>query len=95
MLTVLDDLALSPEEVCGVLVGKDCGIPYNPLNSWNISLPNTPKPPVVPHTLPKVGLKAEVYELTTACHNFCIAHYNGARRHCAIGSHIKVLQIPV
>ncbi|KAK7478652.1 hypothetical protein BaRGS_00030115 [Batillaria attramentaria] len=55
VLTVFENLILSPDEVCGILVGSECGTPYDPLANWNISLPDTPKPPVIPHVLPKPG----------------------------------------
>ena len=55
VLTVLDHLALSPEQVCGVIVGDSCASPYNPFSMWNITLPHIPKPPVVPPIPPQAG----------------------------------------
>lgn len=55
VLTVFDRLVVSPDEVCGILVGDSCGTPYNPLDNWNVTLPDTPKPPVMPRVLPKPG----------------------------------------
>ncbi|XP_035688597.1 sphingomyelin phosphodiesterase-like [Branchiostoma floridae] len=54
ILTVIDKLALSPKEACGLIV-HDCGSPYDPTSFWNITLPNTPKPPVTPPKPPKPG----------------------------------------
>ncbi|XP_019613437.1 PREDICTED: sphingomyelin phosphodiesterase-like [Branchiostoma belcheri] len=54
ILTVIDKLALSPSEACGLIV-SDCGSPYDPTSFWNITLPNTPKPPVTPPKPPKPG----------------------------------------
>lgn len=55
VLYVIKNVALSPEELCGLVLGPDCGRPYNPYHQvWNISLPDTPKPPVTPITPPKV-----------------------------------------
>ncbi|XP_046336080.2 sphingomyelin phosphodiesterase-like [Haliotis rufescens] len=48
VLGVVGQLALSPTEVCGIIMGPSCDIPYNPDQWWNVSLPSTPKPPVVP-----------------------------------------------
>ncbi|KAK7091157.1 sphingomyelin phosphodiesterase-like [Littorina saxatilis] len=55
VLTVLDSLILSPEEVCGLVFGDDCAESYWPFDAWNVTLPDVPKPPVVPHVLPKPG----------------------------------------
>ncbi|XP_046563304.1 sphingomyelin phosphodiesterase-like [Haliotis rubra] len=55
VLTVIDKLVLKPDEVCGTLFGSTCGTPYNPLESWNVSLPKTPKPPVIPPSPPPKG----------------------------------------
>ncbi|KAM4796838.1 sphingomyelin phosphodiesterase [Rhinophrynus dorsalis] len=38
---------LRPSEICGLLVGDDCGH-WDIGADWNISLPSTPKPPVTP-----------------------------------------------
>ncbi|XP_076456755.1 sphingomyelin phosphodiesterase-like [Babylonia areolata] len=54
-LTVFDRLVLSPQEVCGLAVGPECAHPYSPFNSWNVSFPPKPKPPVKPRVLPKPG----------------------------------------
>ncbi|XP_064594947.1 sphingomyelin phosphodiesterase-like [Liolophura sinensis] len=55
VLTVLDDVALDPEELCGLVFGETCGHVYNPLGNWSIPLPIVPKPPVMPPHLPKPG----------------------------------------
>ncbi|XP_041360844.1 sphingomyelin phosphodiesterase-like [Gigantopelta aegis] len=55
VLTVLDKLVLSSDEICGIALGPECGSPYNPFYEWNITLSDKHKPPVVPPTLPKTG----------------------------------------
>lgn len=54
-MTVLDDVALDPEEFCGFIFGQTCGHVYNPLGNWSVPLPLVPKPPVTPPHLPKVN----------------------------------------
>uniref|UniRef100_K1QR84 Sphingomyelin phosphodiesterase n=1 Tax=Magallana gigas TaxID=29159 RepID=K1QR84_MAGGI len=54
-------LVLSPEEVCGILLGNNCGTPYDPNDLWNVTLPSTPKPPLTPRVLPKVNIFDVVY----------------------------------
>ena len=40
MLSVFDQVALSPNEVCVILLGPSCGNPYNPWNqTWTVKLP--------------------------------------------------------
>jgi hypothetical protein len=53
---VFDNLVLNPAEVCGLAIGSECADPYDPFDSWNITLSDTPKPPVVPPVFPKVKL---------------------------------------
>ncbi|XP_045170624.2 sphingomyelin phosphodiesterase-like [Mercenaria mercenaria] len=48
-------LAYTPKEVCSYILSADCGAPYNPYAMWNVTLPDVPKPPVVPPVLPKPG----------------------------------------
>ena len=55
VLIVFDQVALSPNEVCVILLGPSCGNPYSPWNqTWTVKLPPTPRPPVVPVPPPKV-----------------------------------------
>ncbi len=54
VLTVFDRIALSPDEVCGLLVGDACATTYDPEHAWNVSLPDVPKPPVEPLKPPEV-----------------------------------------
>ena len=55
-LTVFEEVALSPSEACGLLLGNNCGSRYNPFNQkWDVPLPNTPKPPVTPTQPPAVS----------------------------------------
>ena len=48
-------LVLSPKEACGLLLGDGCGDPYDPYSFWNVTLPDVPKPPVVPPRPPAVS----------------------------------------
>lgn len=45
---------LKPVEICGLLVGKDCGH-WDIYSDWNVTLPDTPKPPVTPPKPPHPG----------------------------------------
>ncbi|BFZ21086.1 hypothetical protein BsWGS_24125 [Bradybaena similaris] len=54
VLTVIKQLVITPEELCGRMF-DDCGTPYDPLNDWNVTFPDTPQPPPVPPTPPKEG----------------------------------------
>lgn len=46
VIYVFERIALSPEEVCGMVVGDVCAIPYNPWHDWTVPLPNIPRPHV-------------------------------------------------
>ncbi|XP_052797334.1 sphingomyelin phosphodiesterase-like [Mya arenaria] len=48
-------VTLESKELCGYALGKDCGAPYNPAAMWNVTLPDTPKPPIIPPKPPKAG----------------------------------------
>ncbi|XP_032878082.1 sphingomyelin phosphodiesterase [Amblyraja radiata] len=54
MITAWVQSVLRPAEACGLLLGSDCGH-WDIYGPWNISLPVTPKPPVVPPVLPPAG----------------------------------------
>ncbi|KAG8453104.1 hypothetical protein GDO86_004787, partial [Hymenochirus boettgeri] len=45
---------LRPSEICGLILGKDCGV-WDIGSDWNISLPSKPKPPVIPPVPPPPG----------------------------------------
>ncbi|XP_062910870.1 sphingomyelin phosphodiesterase [Mobula hypostoma] len=45
---------LKPSEICGLLVGSDCGH-WDIYSDWSVPLPGTPKPPVVPPKPPHPG----------------------------------------
>nr|XP_032647134.1 sphingomyelin phosphodiesterase [Chelonoidis abingdonii] len=45
---------LRPAEICGLLVGARCGH-WDILSDWNVTLPGTPKPPLVPPAPPPPG----------------------------------------
>ncbi|XP_067671282.1 sphingomyelin phosphodiesterase-like [Haliotis asinina] len=54
-MTVAQHTALNPNDICGILVGPDCATPYFPTDMWNVTLPDTPKPPVIPPKPPAPG----------------------------------------
>lgn len=45
-MTVVARLALSPSEICGIILGDSCAHVYNPLYNWTLPLSPIPKPPV-------------------------------------------------
>jgi len=45
---------LVPMELCGYVLSVDCGVPVDHRQMWNVTLPNTPKPPVIPPKSPVV-----------------------------------------
>ena len=49
---MIKDSKLDASDYCDV--GLGCGTSNNPLLNWNITLPNVPKPPVIPPTPPQV-----------------------------------------
>ncbi|XP_074657493.1 sphingomyelin phosphodiesterase-like [Tubulanus polymorphus] len=55
VLYVVSHLVFDADELCGLVVGDSCGKPYNPMDMWNVSLPNIPKPPIRPPVPPKPG----------------------------------------
>lgn len=57
MLYVFSELALSPDEACGIIIGDACSEVYNPFEYWNITMPDVPKPSVNPIPKPKVCFK--------------------------------------
>ena len=70
--TVLDNLFLSPEEVCGLVFGPTCSTFYWPLLHWNVTFPSSVKPPVRPHVLPTViACYAHLYTNIKVCHVIC------------------------
>ncbi|XP_041480574.1 sphingomyelin phosphodiesterase-like isoform X3 [Lytechinus variegatus] len=46
---------LSPDQVCGTLLGESCAVTYDPNADWNVTFPSIPKPPVTPVNPPKQG----------------------------------------
>lgn len=52
MLSVVKHSSLTSSELCALAL--DCSSIDNPILTWNISLPNVPKPPVKPFIPPKV-----------------------------------------
>uniref|UniRef100_A0A8D2Q7P7 Sphingomyelin phosphodiesterase n=1 Tax=Varanus komodoensis TaxID=61221 RepID=A0A8D2Q7P7_VARKO len=54
MLTVWARSVLRPAEICGLLLGSRCGH-WDIFASWNVTLPETPKPPVQPPVPPPPG----------------------------------------
>ena len=55
-------VALGPKEICGFLVGGDCGHYYNPWKqNWTVTFPNTVKPPPPDRSgVPKVSNASSV-----------------------------------
>ncbi|XP_078078761.1 sphingomyelin phosphodiesterase isoform X2 [Mustelus asterias] len=45
---------LKPSEICGLLLGTDCGH-WDIYSDWNVTLPDTPKPPVILPKQPEAG----------------------------------------
>lgn len=37
---------MSPDEICGFVIGDICGIPYNPYHKWRVAFPPVQKPPI-------------------------------------------------
>ena len=60
VLAVLTMHYLSPDQVCGTLLGNSCAMTYNYLSDWNITFPAVPKPPVTPVEPPNVSLPSNV-----------------------------------
>uniref|UniRef100_A0A915KH99 Saposin B-type domain-containing protein n=1 Tax=Romanomermis culicivorax TaxID=13658 RepID=A0A915KH99_ROMCU len=55
VLYVAGQLLLKPDQFCGFILPNTCGNAYDPMHStWNVSLPNIPKPPVQESVLPQV-----------------------------------------
>ena len=68
VLTVFDKIALSPDEVCGLLVGDSCAKTYNPEENWNVTFPHVPKPPVKKLKQPQVRIISVINTFTgSAC----------------------------
>ncbi|XP_050717172.1 sphingomyelin phosphodiesterase-like isoform X1 [Eriocheir sinensis] len=53
---VVENLIMSPDEMCGFVIGDICGTPYNPYHQWRVAFPPVPKPPVNPPEPPPVGM---------------------------------------
>lgn len=47
-VTILGQLVISPNEVCGILLGPSCATVYNPWHNWTVPLSPIPKPPIEP-----------------------------------------------
>ena len=63
ILTVIQGTVLSPDEICGFVLGDNCATPFDPLGMWNITISDKPKPPVRPHVRPKVHCPDLVFVL--------------------------------
>lgn len=55
VLTVFDQVVLSPENFCGTILGEECAHVHHPHEFWNISLNDIPKPPVTQLKYPPVS----------------------------------------
>uniref|UniRef100_A0A8D0BBM4 Sphingomyelin phosphodiesterase n=1 Tax=Salvator merianae TaxID=96440 RepID=A0A8D0BBM4_SALMN len=54
ILTAWIHSVMRPAEICGLLVGSQCGH-WDIYSDWNVTLPDTPKPPVRPPIPPPPG----------------------------------------
>ena len=54
-MTVIAQLALSPTEICGIILGDSCAHVTNPLHNWTLPLTPFPKPPLTPPSPPATG----------------------------------------
>ncbi|UYV61789.1 SMPD1 [Cordylochernes scorpioides] len=53
IVQVLSRVVLTPDEICGLVLGPVCGEVRNPFEGWNVTMSPFPKPPVTPPTPPK------------------------------------------
>lgn len=53
---VVEKLVMSPDEICGFLIGDICGTPYNPYHEWRVAFPPVPKPPIPQPQPPPDGM---------------------------------------
>ena len=37
---------MTPDEICGFVIGDICGTPYNPYHKWQVVFPPVTKPPI-------------------------------------------------
>ena len=59
MESVAFQSTVTVDDVCKEVL--DCGPVESPLLNWNITLPNVPKPPVVPPVPPQVIIKSQLF----------------------------------
>lgn len=50
---VLNNVTLSSDEICGIVVGRHCASSKDLYDDWNVTFPKIPKPPVIPPKPPK------------------------------------------
>ncbi|XP_071516089.1 sphingomyelin phosphodiesterase-like isoform X6 [Panulirus ornatus] len=53
---VVQNLVMSPDEICGFVIGDICGTPYNPYHDWRVAFPPVPKPPISIPEAPPEGM---------------------------------------
>lgn len=58
---VVEKLVMTPDEICGFVIGDICGIPYNPYHEWRVAFPPIPKPPVSRPEPPPVSIVFLLY----------------------------------
>ncbi|CAE1328362.1 unnamed protein product [Acanthosepion pharaonis] len=51
---VLNNVTLSSDEICGIVVGRHCASSKDLYDDWNVTFPKIPKPPVIPPKPPKI-----------------------------------------
>ena len=52
---VFKNLKMTSSEICGIVIGDECGSLFSPAQDWNVTFPLIPKPPVRPLPPPVHG----------------------------------------
>lgn len=55
ILYVIRKLDMTPDEICGFVIGDICGVPFSKEHQWRVAFPPIPKPSVQQPTLPIEG----------------------------------------
>jgi sphingomyelin phosphodiesterase len=87
---ILERLALQPEELCGIIIGDGCSVPYIPWHDWNVTFPPIPKPkdavkvvPVTTVPADKAGAKTGPLKVLHLSDNHYDPHYlEGSNAEC-------------
>ncbi|KAB7497963.1 Sphingomyelin phosphodiesterase [Armadillidium nasatum] len=81
LIYVVQNVVMTPDEVCGFVIGSVCGDPYNPYHDWRVTFPPVPKPPI--QTV--FGYKAEQTTLKVlhlSDTHFDPEYYEGSNAEC-------------